>query len=217
SRPGVATSDILTASVIADVEKVIAAELPELPEDVSITPGLPPAAPAPRPSRPPAAPPSRTPDGLPPRSTAVNPTLRPRMATATRLAPTLMARPASIDLTALRVGLTRLAAAEEAGVTTRARSDTELKLGEAEVMDVAQDYGDPRLGEGLARLRGALGDEWPATKDAVWLGESGRALSVDLAFRKLPEESVHDFAALVKAAADKQEADEIDSLLGKVD
>lgn len=217
SRPGVASSDILTASVIADVEKVVAAELPALPEDVSIAP-----APAPTPDPASSATPApttiRAVSGIRPTFAAVNPTLLRRMSTTARVAPaTLAAKPASADLTALRVGLTRVAAAGEAGLTTKARADTELKLGEAEVMDVAQDYGDPRLGEGLARLGGALGDKWPAVKDAVWLGESGRALAIDFAFRKLPEESVQDFAALVKTAADKQEADEIDSLLSKVD
>ncbi len=221
SRPGVASSDILTASVIADVEKVVAADLPEVPTEVSITPApLPPVAPAPTPTAQPApaTAPIRTVSGIRPTFTAVNPTLLRRLSTTGRVAPaTLTAKPASADLTALRVGLTRVAAAEEAGLTTKARADTELKLGEAEVMDVAQDYGDPRLGEGLARLAGALGEKWPAVKDAVWLGESGRALALDFAFRKVPEESVQDFAALAKAAADKQEVDEIDSLLGKVD
>ncbi len=217
SRPGVAASDILTASVIADVEKVAAAELPALPEDVSITP-VSESAPAPSPAPTPAPAPTGTVRGIRPTITAVNPRLLRRMTTTARLTPeALTARPASADLAALRVGLTRVAAAEEAGLTTKARADTELTLGEAEVMDVAQDYGDPRLGEGLSRLGTALGDKWPTVKDAVWLGESGRALAIDFAFRKLPEESVQDFAALVKAAADKQEADEIDSLLSKVD
>lgn len=217
SRPGVAASDILTASVIADVEKVVAAELPALPEDVSITP-VSESAPAPSPAPTPAPVPTGTVRGIRPTITAVNPRLLRRMTTTARLTPeALTARPASADLAALRVGLTRVAAAEEAGLTTKARADTELTLGEAEVMDIAQDYGDPRLGEGLSRLSTALGDKWPAVKDAVWLGESGRALAIDFAFRKLPEESVQDFAALVKTAADKQEADEIDSLLSKVD
>lgn len=227
SRPGVASSDILTASVIADVEKVIAAELPEIPEEVSITPAPSPAptpapapapAPTPTPAPTPAPAPGRATRGIRPTLATINPTLLRRMSITARVAPTtLTARTASADLTALRSGLTRVAAAEEAGLTTNARADTELKLGEAEVMDVAQDYGDPRLGEGLARLGTALGDEWPAVKDAVWLGESGRALAVDFAFRKLPEENVQDFAALVKTATDKQEPDDIDSLLNKVD
>src|SRR5690606_10483682 len=214
SSPGVAGSDILTASVIADVEKVIAAELPKLPSDVDLTPR---PAPAPAPAPAPTAP-----------GTAIRPALSAATLSSTvlsaRIRPTatirpelLTRQPASADLTALRVGLTRVAAAEEAGLTTHARTDTELKLGEAEVMDVAQDYTDPKLGQGLARLSQALGDNWPSVKDAVWLGESGRALALDLSFRKLPEERLEDFATLVKTAAGKQEADEIDGLLAKVD
>src|SRR5690606_29371303 len=145
-------------------------------------------------------------------SAAIRPTLATAVATptltrataSTLVRPDLLSRaPASADLSAVRSGLTRVAAAEEAGLTTKARTDTDLKLGEAEVMDVAQDYADPRLGEGLARLGGALGEKWPSAKEAIWLGESGKALELDLVFRTLPEESVEDFAALVKAATGK--------------
>ncbi len=149
-------------------------------------------------------------------------TFRPALSSLTLnraalLRPDLLTRtPASTELTAVRTGLARVAVAEAAGLTTSARADTDLKLGEGEVMDVAQDYADPHLGEGLARLDAALGADWPAAKDAVWLGESGRAISLDLAFRKVPQESLQDFATLLKAATDKQATDEIDSTLAKM-
>lgn len=235
SRPGIAGSDILTAAVISDVEKVITAELPPMPEDIEIMPA-PAAAPAPAPA--PAPTPAPNPGPTPGATTrpiiarpilasaAIRPTLATAVATptltrataSTLVRPDLLSRaPASADLSAVRSGLTRVAAAEEAGLTTKARTDTDLKLGEAEVMDVAQDYADPRLGEGLARLGGALGEKWPSAKEAIWLGESGKALELDLVFRTLPEESVEDFAALVKAATGKEATDDIDAILSKAD
>jgi hypothetical protein len=210
SRPAVANSDVLTAAVIADVEKVIAAELPSVPADIAI-------APAPAPS-------STAETGT---TAAINPTLAaatlgPALSSlalnrVALLRPDLLTRtPASTELTAVRSGLARVAVAEAAGLTTGARTDTDLKLGEGEVMDVAQDYADPHLGEGLARLDLALGADWPAAKDAVWLGETGRAISLDLAFRKVPQERLQDFATLLKTATDKQATDELDTTLAKM-
>ncbi|MCJ2186502.1 hypothetical protein [Novosphingobium beihaiensis] len=216
SRPGVANSDVLTAAIISDVEKVIAADLPALPDDIEVTPAIKPKpAPAPTRVRPGIATAAIRPALSPLR---INPAVLGRAATARLVQPGLLKRaPASTRLTAVRAGLSRVAAAEGAGLTTKARTDTELKLGEAEVMDVAQDYTDPHLGEGLARLGLALGDKWPTAKDAIWLGESGRALPLDLAFRKLPEETVGDFASLVETAVTKQSADDIDGVLDKAD
>ncbi len=220
SSPGIAGSDILTASVIADVEKVISADLPPMPDDIAITPAAP-AVEVPVPASPSVSVPLGAVTGIRPalaRSALTNRALLSRMTATSSVRPDLLSRqPASTELSAVRAGLNRVAAAEGAGLTTNARADTELKLGESEVMDVAQDYADPRLGEGLARLGDVLSEKWPSVKDAVWLGESGRALALDLAFRKLPEESVGDFATLVKTAADKQEAEDIDGLLAKVD
>jgi hypothetical protein len=219
SRPAVANSDILTAAVIADVEKVVAADQPEVPAEIAIAPS--PPAPAPTPTAPadPSVSPAFAAATMRPTfaSLALNPSLLSRASTAALVRPDLLTRTAaSTDLTAVRSGLTRVAVAEAAGLTTKARTDTELKLGEGEVMDVAQDYADPHLGEGLARVDAALAEDWPAIKDAVWLGESGRAISLDLAFRKVPQESLQDFATLLKAATEKQAADDIDSTLAKM-
>ncbi len=91
-----------------------------------------------------------------------------------------------------------------AGLTTASREDTLLKLNEGEVMDIAQDYGDPLLGAGLQRAAAAIGDKWPSAKEALWLGESGKALTVDLAFRTVEEEKLADFATLLKDAVTAQ-------------
>jgi hypothetical protein len=202
ATPGVASSDVLTVSVISDFEKVVKAELPPLPPPP--TP-IPPEAEAPAPA---------PPTGPTPRPRIPRPTIPGRRPTIPR--PTFATATARPQLAVFRAGLARVAAASAAGVTTEAREDTPLKLGEGEVMDVAQDYSDPRLGEGLDRAAAAIGGSWPSAKDAVWLGESGKALAVDLAFRSVGEEKLGDFAELLKAAVAAQDSKAVDDLLAKM-
>jgi hypothetical protein len=183
--PQVAGSDILTASVIADLERAASGEIaragPPIPRIETALRGGPPTG-----------------------SLAINPAAFAAM------------RNARLDLGETRAGLARLALADAAGRSTLARGDTPLNLGEAEVMDVAEDYGGPRVGEGLARLDRALGQEWPESKIAIWLGESGKALAVDSAFAAAPGEKLKDFAELMREAADKKDAEAIDRLLEKM-
>jgi hypothetical protein len=101
-------------------------------------------------------------------------------------------------------------------VTTAARDDTDLKLGETEVMAIAQDYSDPGLGDGLRRAAAAIGGNWPSAKDAMWLGESGKPLALDSRFRSVGEEKVADFANLLKSAVAAQDAKALDDLLASM-
>jgi hypothetical protein len=187
ASPGVANSDIMTVSVVSDIEKVIKADLPALPEPVQ----------------------------------PIDRTIAAAAATpADRIELIRRARELGgsglADLLAARDGLARVAAASAAGTTTAARDDTQLKLGEGEGMDVAQDYSDPRLGEVLRRAASAIRGDWPSAKDAVWLGESGKSLAVDVAFRAVGEEKLGDFADLLKAAVTAQDVNAIDELLAKM-
>lgn len=184
--PGVASSDVLTVSVISDIEKVIKEELPPVP----------PPPPAPEMATPIFAPTGATIAALP-----IN------------VRDFLARRP---DLLGARTGLGAVAASSAAGMTTAAREDTPLKLAENEVMTIAQDYSDPRLGEGLRRAATAIGGSWPSPKDAMWLGESGKAPALDLAFRSVGEEKLADFANLLKTAVSNQNAGELDELLTKM-
>jgi hypothetical protein len=120
------------------------------------------------------------------------------------------------DLLATRAGLNRLAIAKAAGISTAAREDTPLKLAEGEVMDVAQDYADPNLGQGIQRTISALDGKWPTAKEAVWLGESGKALAVDRGMRTVGEEKLGDFVELLRSAVSAQEPKAIDDLLAKM-
>ena len=287
ARPAVANSDILTASVISDMEKVVKQDLPTVmmaplpivlppppaPEPASATPA---AAPEPVIAPPPQpAPPVTT---IPPisaipisaiASPAVFAAIQPRVFNPTVLggirtlradavtrerrpfggafipgmftpappAPPVAApapspapsaqpapAPAPVEPEAspppppldVRPGLLRLAVASAAGLTTAARDDTKLMLGDSEVMDIAQDYAAPNLGEGLARVTQLLGTDWISDRNALWLGESGKALALDAALRVVDEEKLPDFAVLLKDAVSAQKARALDELLGKL-
>ncbi|HEY1606391.1 MAG TPA: hypothetical protein VGF77_12430 [Allosphingosinicella sp.] len=198
--PQVADSDILTASVLTDLERAAAPVVRLPPIKIPLPPvSLPPVAPAPAPA--PAAPAPATPAPA-----------APAPAPATVKLP--IATP--INLAVARDGLTRIALATTLGTSTAARDDTTLNLSAAEVLDIAQDYSDPALGEGLARAQQALGAGWPDVKGAVWLGGSGKALALDTAFRAIPGEEAADFAGLLKDAVTKQDASAVDAVLAKM-
>lgn len=174
ASPAVAASDVLTVSVISDIEKVIKEELPPI--------------------------------FIPRESVEM---LKLPIATGE-------VKATAPDLLATRAGLNRLAIAKAAGISTAAREDTPLKLAEGEVMDVAQDYADPNLGQGIQRTISALDGKWPTAKEAVWLGESGKALAVDRGMRTVGEEKLGDFVELLRSAVSAQEPKAIDDLLAKM-
>ena len=287
-RPAVARSDVLTAAVIADMEKVVKQDLPSvlLPFESTIQPvpaapaidattaqpaPTPVPGPAPTPVSPTVPPISAIPISAIPIEVAIMP-IPPRVFNPTVLGgmrmlradavtrqpsefrraalgglftpspapapapapipspaatPTPVAQPSPVPAPApaepvpaappeVRPGLMRLAVASAAGLTTASREDTKLMLGESEVMDIAQDYAAPNLGEGLARVTQLLGTEWISDKNALWLGESGKALALDAALRVVDEEKLPDFAALLKDAVTAQKVRALDELLGKL-
>lgn len=283
ARPAVARSDVLTAAVIADMEKVVKQDLPSVLlafepifQPIAPSPTVPAidattAQPAPAPIPPTVPPISAIPISAIPIAVAIAP-IEARMFNPTVLggmrmlradavtrqptelrraalgglftpspapapapapipspvaAPTPVATPSPVPAPApaepipaappeVRPGLMRLAVASAAGLTTASREDTKLMLGESEVMDIAQDYAAPNLGEGLARVTQLLGTEWISDKNALWLGESGKALALDAALRVVDEEKLADFAALLKDAVSAQKAKGLDELLGKL-
>ncbi|MEE9432865.1 MAG: hypothetical protein V3V15_01325 [Sphingorhabdus sp.] len=196
--PAVARTDILTAAVVADLEKIAKEDVPE----IDVQPAI--ARPPRRPGRRTVQPDARLRAFNPRMMRTINPAILGRI------------KPASRRFAAVRAGLNRTAIAKARGISTAARSDTKLKLGEGEVMDIAQDYSDPRLGEGFERLDHALGDKWPNEKSAIWLGETGKALDIDSAFRNVAGEKLPDFAELLKAAVAGKDSNAIDSTLKKM-
>jgi hypothetical protein len=175
----IAGSDILTVSVIHDLERAARDDLPRPQLALS--------------------------DGLP--SAEERAVLRESASGFMR---------ASADFAEARTGMERAGMAAAAGVAAAARADTPLNLSEGEVLDIAQDYSDPRLGEGLGRLDRALGEAWPDAKGALWLGGTGKALTIDRAFRAVPGENLGDFAGLLARAVERQDAAGIDQTLEKM-
>ncbi len=160
--PRISRSDVMTASVIADLEKIA----------------------------------NGSPDAI---LDGVRPTFEVRdgsgsiatIGTLGRGGATIAGRPGIFDRTdvaALRGGVDRIRLAAVLGRSTAARADTELGLSEAEVLDLASDYGDPNLGEGIAAIESILGEAWPDEKTAIFLGDSSLGLPIDSAFRKLKPE-----------------------------
>ncbi len=189
----IAGSDILTVSVIHDLERVARDDLP----------------------RPQLAPVDRFPvaDTGPILTREATPTFASSAFVSTNPNVVGRAQPASADFADARAGMERAALAAAAGVTAVARADTPLSLSEGEVLDIAQDYSDPRLGEGLGRLDRALGEAWPDAKGALWLGGTGKALTIDRAFRGVAGEKLGDLAGLLARAVERQESDGIDKVL----
>ena len=111
---------------------------------------------------------------------------------------------------ATRPGLNRL-------TTFRALVPADLMIdliSEGDVIDVASDYADSRLGEGLDRVIAALGeDSKPTQAAALWLGESDRALDLDRAARDVTAASLAKFATDLIKAAEDQDLDALNLLI----
>jgi hypothetical protein len=86
-------------------------------------------------------------------------------------------------------------------------------LTEADVVDVASDYGDPRLGEGLARLAGAMAQDPLARESLLWLGDSGQVLALDRTAQALPAADLARFADQLRPIARGRETDALVRLL----
>lgn len=99
---------------------------------------------------------------------------------------------------------------------------TTVQLTEGDVIDVASRYGDPRLGEGLSRIRGAwaakLLTEPPLTKAdriaQMWLAQTGLLLALDRAGRETDPADFGTFVVEVVKAIKAQNESALAVLLG---
>jgi hypothetical protein len=171
----VSRSDVLTVSVISDVEKSIKTKATPPVEMMTMKP-----------------------------LSSINPTVLGNL------------QPASIALAGSRADLGKTVASTGFVNPELLPKIDEINLTEGQVMDVAQKYSGPRLGEGFARLDSTLGVEWPDAKSAIWLGESGKSLDVDTAFRAAPGEKLADFADLLSKAVAAQDADAVGKVVEKM-
>lgn len=180
--PRISASDILTASIVRDLEAA-------LPETV------------------PAPPPTPEPGG-PPRPDA--PTgVRPGGGVAPRPAPLGVRPTASVGLARLVSARTALSAA----ILARQPAGQKPLLTEADVVDVASDYGDPRLGDGLDRLARAMTNDPLARDSLLWLGESGQAQALDRTAQALTTAQIAAFADQLRPIARDKQTDALVQLL----
>lgn len=189
--PRISASDVLMTSAVHDLEAVLPAPPPAPAPAPGSTPGTTPA-PTPGPRRDP-------PIGLGP--VPGRPGVSPLG--AERLAP--------------RIGLERLAEARNrtsiAVRDTRTSASETPLLSEADVVDVASDYGGPATGDGLARLAMAMANAPLARDGLVWLGDSGQALALDRAGRDLSDAALPGFVGKLRTIVADRKADALAELL----
>jgi len=124
--------------------------------------------------------------------------------------------PGLVPVSLLRPGLTRLISARTAlsdVIRTRLPAGQRPLLTEADVVDVATDYGDPRLGDGLARLATAMAPDPLARDSLLWLGDSGHALTLDHTALGVPSTQLAQFADQLRTIARGQQTDALVRLL----
>lgn len=154
---------------------------------------------------------------------AVLPAAAPAPASA---APVTTTRPVierAVSPTAARtpttdLGVERLTSARAAlnlAVLARQPPDEPPLLTEADVIDVASDYGDPRLGDGLDRLDRAMAREPLARADWLWLGDTGQARALDAVARDLPSAQLPGFIGQLRPVVAARQADGLARLLAR--
>ena len=119
-----------------------------------------------------------------------------------------IARPGLERLAASRLSLTQALAAP---------TGQQPLLTEGDVLDVASDFGDPALGDGLARVTNALGAPALTATQVKWLGDSGQVLGLDRVCRSLPDDALPNFVSRLRAAVTASNADDLAALINGVD
>ncbi|MGE0222016.1 MAG: hypothetical protein AB7S57_02045 [Acetobacteraceae bacterium] len=131
--------------------------------------------------------------------------------TVTRLPTTIETSLAATNVA--RLGLDRLALAR----ALRGTLTTPELLSEGDVIAVATDYADPRLGEGLDRMKEGTGRK-PLDPDAeIWIGGTGQALDLDRALRDVRQSALATFIEDLREVAKDQDPDALARLIAKVD
>jgi hypothetical protein len=118
---------------------------------------------------------------------------------------------------AASTGVERLTAARVATslairATTTPAGETPL-LSEADVVDVASDYGDPTVGDGLDRLATAMQKDPLPSAGLVWLGDSGQALALDRTTRDLSAAELGSFSDKLRPIVANKQTDALVRLL----
>ena len=183
--PKISNSDALFLTAVARLEKIV------------------PDAATPAPPEPTTSPPVLPPGRLPPVS--ISPTTAAGL-TATRA-----------GLTGGRLesaGLSRLAASRTL-INSRLAADAGAKqlITEGDVIDVASDFADPRLGEGLDLLGKALGAPALTKAELTFLADTENILDLDRTVRDLDTPDLPNFAATLRTAIGAKDTAAIDALI----
>lgn len=113
-------------------------------------------------------------------------------------------------------GISRIGNAREAlnaAILQRQPAGTKLPLTEADVVDVASAYADPRLGDGLDRLAAAMVADPLEQRALQFLGDSGQALVLDSLTQSLAFVQLMKFAEALRPIARSGQADALARLL----
>jgi hypothetical protein len=86
-------------------------------------------------------------------------------------------------------------------------------LTEADVVDVASDYGDARVGDGLDRLAATMAKDPLARDGQLWLGDSGQALALDRTAAALSSAELTSFADRLRPIVAGKQTDALTRLL----
>ncbi|MBB4099200.1 hypothetical protein [Sphingomonas kyeonggiensis] len=98
-------------------------------------------------------------------------------------------------------------------IAVRAEQYGTTKLTEADVVDVASDFGDAALGDGIDRLTAAIRPALDRTQ-LMWVGDTGYALLLDAAARDIEAGDFKDFAANVAEAIKAKNSQALGRLAG---
>ncbi len=134
------------------------------------------------------------------------------LATASTAALAAAARPTLPPGRIERTGLSRLTVSRVLTNATLAAGGPQL-LTEGDIVDVASDFSDPRLGEGLDRLTGALGAPPLTRAQLAWLADNGDILDLDDQARGLDSADLTTFAASLRTAVNASDASAVGKLI----
>ena len=135
------------------------------------------------------------------------------LATASTAALVAAARPTLAPGRIERAGLSRLTVNRVLTNATLAAGGGQQLLTEGDIVDVAADFSDPRLGEGLDKLTAALGAPPLTRAQLAWLADNGDVLDLDDQARSLDAADLATFATSLRTAVNANDAAAVGKLI----
>ncbi len=136
-----------------------------------------------------------------------------RLSTASTAALVAAARPTLAPGRIERTGLSRLTVNRVLTNATLAAGGGQQLLTEGDIVDVAADFSDPRLGEGLDKLTAALGAPPLTRVQLAWLADNGDILDLDDQARSLDAADLATFATGLRTAVNASDAAAVGKLI----